>query len=417
MRSIRQDFAGDVRFFIFGIGFCIRLAAAFITLSFAAAGDWPQFLGQNRDGVALESEAAITQSFPSSGPTILWRAKLGTGFAGPAVAEGRVVVFHRTGEKALVQALNAISGKELWKFAYTTDYVDSFGFDNGPRATPTLANGKVIVHGADGVVHALDLKTGAKLWCYDSVKEVKSPQGFFGRSCAPLIAGKNVIITAGGSNTKGAAGVIALKLEDGTLAWQSVEDEASCSSPIIKGNAIICWLRNKIVVCDSETGIVGFQQHLRSDMDASVNAATPIWCGSDTLFITACYGVGGSLWKMKLTSAPKHSLQVDLKQVWNTEGTLDCHYGTPVYFDKHLYGFHGRQEQGQTLRCIRAADGKSLWDSPPHPWRRNHSSKKHVDHGHRSGRTLAGRGHSGQIQPACFRPDSPRGASLISCVR
>ncbi|MCE9518253.1 MAG: PQQ-like beta-propeller repeat protein [Verrucomicrobia bacterium] len=342
----------------------MRHFTALVALSNATAGDWPQFLGPNRDCVAHESEAAITQSFPVSGPAILWRAKLGTGFAGPAVADGKVIVFHRIGDQALVQALDSISGKELWKFSSTTDYVDSFGFDNGPRATPTVTGGKVIVHGADGVVHALDLQTGAKLWRYDTVKELQSPQGFFGRACAPLIAGKNVIITAGGSNEKGAAGVIALKLEDGTLAWQSVEDEASCSSPIIKDNALICWLRNKLVVCDRESGSIRFQQRLRSDMDASVNAATPIECGADELFISACYGVGGSLWKMTTTDTRKPSPLVELKQVWNAEDTLDCHYGTPVYFAKHLYGFHGRQEQGQTLRCIQVDDGKPLWDSP-----------------------------------------------------
>ena len=59
------------------------------------------------------------------------------------------------------RSFDAASGKELWNFAYTTDYVDSFGFDNGPRAAPTIAVGKVIVHGADGMVHAIDLKTGA----------------------------------------------------------------------------------------------------------------------------------------------------------------------------------------------------------------------------------------------------------------
>jgi outer membrane protein assembly factor BamB len=342
---------------------------AFFTISLfttvaASAGDWPQFLGPNRNGVAHESEVAITQSFPASGPAILWRAKLGNGFAGPAVADGKVIVFHRDGDQALVQALDTTSGRELWKFTSTTDYADSFGFDNGPRATPTVASGKVIVHGADGVVHALDLPTGAKLWRYDTVKELQSPQGFFGRSCAPLITGKNVIITAGGSNEKGAAGVIALKLVDGTLAWQSVDDEASSSSPIIKGTTLICWLRNKIVACDSATGSIEFQQRLRSDMDASVNAATPIWGDADNLFISACYGVGGSLWKMNITSLPKQDSQVELKQIWHADDTLDCHYGTPVYFENHLYGFHGRQEQGQTLRCIRVADGKPLWDSP-----------------------------------------------------
>jgi outer membrane protein assembly factor BamB len=349
--------------------FIIRNSAATFSLCLvlqapAAAADWPQFLGPNRDGAADEAEPAIAKGFPSSGPGVLWRAKLGSGFAGPAVADGKVIVFHRKGDEVQVQALDPANGKELWSFRYITDYVDSFGFDNGPRATPTIAKGKVIVHGAEGLVHALDLKTGAKLWRFDTVKELKSPQGFFGRAGAPLVAGTNVIITAGGSNAKGAAGVVALKLEDGSLAWQAVDDEASCSSPMLKDEALVCWMRNNLVICDKGTGIIEFQQHLRSDMDASVNAATPVWCGGDSFFTSACYGVGGSLWKMTVSSSGKGSPRVDLKQTWTGEGALDCHYGTPVFFKGHLYGFHGRQEQGQTLRCIRATDGKSLWESP-----------------------------------------------------
>ncbi len=345
-------------------GWICILFSSFVLHPSAFSSDWPQFLGPDRDGAADAGEAAVAHSFPSSGPGILWRAKLGSGFAGPAVAGGRVIVFHRTGGQAQVQALDAGTGRELWSFTYTTDYADRFGFDNGPRATPTIAGETVIVHGAEGLVHALDLKTGAKLWRFDTVKELASPQGFFGRACAPLVAGKNVIIAAGGSNAQGAAGLVALKLADGSIAWQAIDDEASCSSPIVKGNAVICWMRNDLVVCDRETGIIEFRQHLRSDIDASVNAATPVWCGPDSLFTSAGYGVGGSLWKVTISSTGKGSPQVELKQKWTGEGALDSHYGTAVFFKDHLYGIHGRQEQGQTLRCINAADGKSLWESP-----------------------------------------------------
>jgi outer membrane protein assembly factor BamB len=70
---------------------------------------------------------------------------------------------------------------------------------------------------------------------------------------------------------------------------------------------------------------------------------------------------------MTVTKVPRRSPQVELKQIWTGEGALDCHYGTPVCYGRHLYGFHGRQEQGQSLRCIQVADGKSLWESPRVP--------------------------------------------------
>lgn len=330
--------------------------------SHASGADWPQFLGPHRDGVADESEAAIKRSFPADGPAIKWKVKVGTGFAGPVVVGDKVIIFHRVGDEARVQALDSTSGKVLWSFGYATNYVDSFGFDNGPRACPTVADNKVIVHGAEGMVHAINLATGEKLWSYDTVKELQSVQGFFGRAGAPLIVGKRVIITCGGRNAKGAAGVIALNLDDGKLAWQSVDDQASYSSPVVKNDTLLCWMRNQIVVCDAADGRVYFQSHLRSDMDASVNAATPIWCSADTFFTSACYGVGAALWKIQETGTEKNRA-VKLQQIWAGENALDCHYGTPVLYSGHLYGFHGRQERGQTLRCINASDGKLMWES------------------------------------------------------
>jgi outer membrane protein assembly factor BamB len=346
-----------------------RLAIILVSVALTvSAADWPQFLGPHRDGAADPGETAIT--VPSGDPKILWRVPLGTGFAGPAVAQGKVIIFHRVGDEDRVQALDPASGKTLWTFSYPTNYVDGFGFDNGPRATPTVADGRVIVHGAEGLIHALDLKTGKKLWSRDTVADFQSGQGYFGRASAPVIGPDGAVIVAvGGQDAQGPAGLIALKAQDGTLAWQSLDDEASYSSPVVqsgKGDAkVYAWMRNHLAVCDATTGRVLFSTRHRSSMDASVNAATPIWCGADTFFTSACYGVGGTLWKVSVSADQAQTSS--LKKVWSQEDALDCHYSTPVFYKDCLYGFHGRQEEGQTLRCIRAADGKVMWESPRVP--------------------------------------------------
>src|SRR5262249_34383612 len=59
-------------------------------LAAARADDWPQWLGPRRDGVWRET--GLLQKFPPGGPTIRWRAPVGQGYAGPAVANGRVYV-------------------------------------------------------------------------------------------------------------------------------------------------------------------------------------------------------------------------------------------------------------------------------------------------------------------------------------
>ena len=100
------------------------------------AADWPQFLGPNRDGVA--PDARIAGAWPAGGPPVLWSKKVGQGFSGPVVAEGVAVLFHRVGDDAVVECLDATSGEPKWASKYPTKYRDDFGFDEGPRATSLL---------------------------------------------------------------------------------------------------------------------------------------------------------------------------------------------------------------------------------------------------------------------------------------
>src|SRR2546427_8749764 len=65
------------------------LAVTLLTAT-ARADDWPQWLGPKRDGVWRET--GLLDKFPKGGPNVRWRAKIGGGYSGPAVADGRVYV-------------------------------------------------------------------------------------------------------------------------------------------------------------------------------------------------------------------------------------------------------------------------------------------------------------------------------------
>ena len=85
----------------------------------AAAVDWPEFRGPARDGKSTEK---IVAAFPSEGPAIVWKQSVGSGFAGPAVAKGRLILFHREGGQAIIEAFGAADGRKLWRQATATDY-------------------------------------------------------------------------------------------------------------------------------------------------------------------------------------------------------------------------------------------------------------------------------------------------------
>ncbi|MDZ4288026.1 MAG: PQQ-binding-like beta-propeller repeat protein, partial [Prosthecobacter sp.] len=322
------------------------------------AADWPQFLGPQRDGIADAAEPALPDTLPADLKP-LWQVAAGSGFAGPVVAAGKLILFHREGGDMVTQAFDARTGKEVWRASYVTDYVDSFGFDNGPRAVPSIQGGKVFTHGPEGRVTAYDFASGKELWVFDTASAVNSQQGFFGRAPSPLVVGDRVIIAAGGSKDGQPAGLIALETATGKLAWNAVEDEAGYASPVaLPGEpTILSWMRNKLWLVDSKAGVVLASVPLRARMDASVNAATPVHCGDGRWFVTAGYGVGANLFRKSETGMP-------LERLWQKQDLMDCHYSTPVFLNSHLYGFNGRQESGQTLRCIDLETGKVNWDSP-----------------------------------------------------
>ena len=325
----------------------IVFLAASVTL---AAQDWPQILGPGRNGVY--SGPPIVSTLPAGGPPLVWKRDVGAGFAGPVVSAGRLILFHRVGGNEVVEALEAITGKTLWTFQYPTAYRDDFGFDEGPRAPPVVAGGRVFAHGADGWLHGIDAATGGKLWAVDTRRVFNAPKGYFGVASSPVVDGDRVLVNVGGPK----AGIVAFDAATGAVRWTATGDEPSYSSPVIADingqHTAVFFTRTGLVALDPAGGAVRYQFRWRARMAASVNAATPLVIG-DRIFLSASYGTGAVL------------LQVannDVKPVWSGDESLSNHYSTSVHRDGYLYGFEGRQEFGQSLRCVELATGKVMWN-------------------------------------------------------
>jgi outer membrane protein assembly factor BamB len=322
-----------------------------LTLTFTLqAADWPQILGPNRDGHS--SETKLLWEWPASGPPIAWKKDVGTGWAGPVVAKGKLILFHRVDEEEVVACLDPATSKELWTFKYRTKYRDQFGFDDGPRATPTVADGKIFTLGANGDLHALDLATGNKIWALSIVTDYKASKGFFGVACSPLYVGGKLLVNVGGKG----AGVVAFDPANGKELWKATDDEASYSSPTaaeIHGKpAAIFLTRAGLKVLDPATGSVLHEFPWRPRINESVNAATPlVW--KDEIFLTVSYSTGAVLLNTK---------GAEIADIWSNDKSLSCQYNTPVRVGDYLYGVHGRSDVGNAqLRCVEWKTGAVKW--------------------------------------------------------
>ena len=132
------------------------------------AEDWPEWRGKGRTGVWTET--GIIDKFPAEGLKAAWRTPVRAGFAGPAVANGRVFItdYENGTERAL--ALDEKTGKILWTREWPAKY-QGISYATGPRATPTVDGDRVYVAGTAGALLCLNARTGAVIWQKDFVKE------------------------------------------------------------------------------------------------------------------------------------------------------------------------------------------------------------------------------------------------------
>jgi outer membrane protein assembly factor BamB len=247
--------------------------------------------------------------------------------------------------------LDAEKGKGLWKFAYATEYADSFGKGNGPRATPLMAGDRVYTLGPDGVLLAMNLRTGKKVWHHELMKEYQLAENFFGIGTSPLAEGDLLLVNVGPSG----GGVLAFHKETGKEAWKAKCESASYSSPVaatIDGTRhVFFFTMGGLVSLDPKTGDIRFRKPWRSRNPASVTAASPLVIGNQ-VFISASYGTGAVLLRVR---------KDDVEEIWKSDKVMSNHYNTCIYKDGFLYGCDGRQEPGARLRCAELATGKVRW--------------------------------------------------------
>lgn len=328
----------------------------------AVTHDWPSFLGAGRQPIIGETHLA--KDLGDNGPPLLWEMETGSGYASPAVADGRLVFLHRVDNREVVDCVGAETGEHLWRFSYPSAYRDRYGFSNGPRSSPVISDGRVFTHGAEGMLHCLSLETGKVIWSINTSKRFNVGQDFFGIGSTPLIDGDLLIVQVGA--VAGPA-VVAFEKATGDIKWQSGKDwAAGYASPIPATIGDRRWVFaflggdtqppvGGLMVIDPAGGAIASRFDFRSRTYESVSASSPVVADCQ-VFLSSSYDTGGVC------------LRVDgdgsVTEKWRTND-LGAHFTTPVVLDGKMFGVTGASQRDCAIVCIDWASGKTLWKHTP----------------------------------------------------
>lgn len=321
------------------------------------AGDWPQILGPQRNGVANNEKLA--GNWAKTKPSKLWTMPIGQGYAGPVVQGDKVLVFHRMDDIERLDCVDADTGKPIWFTEWKTSYRSRIDSDAGPRCCPLIDNELVYVLGAGGNLHCAKLAAGSKVWSRKLGREYKADDGYFGFGSGPIVLDGTLMVNVGGEKGAGkiGAGIVALDTKNGETLWTKLKDQASYAAPIVwpQGDetAVIFVTRLNVVGLQPKDGEIIFQIPF-GKRGPTVNAATPLLLDGDRLFLTASYGIGAKCFWLANKAAPR--------VLWESDEILSSQYPTPVSHAGHLYGVHGREDGAPaSLRCVDDKTGEVKW--------------------------------------------------------
>jgi outer membrane protein assembly factor BamB len=327
--------------------------------TFAAAPDWPQFHGSNRD--ALCQETGLLGQWPEGGPELVWKLEgLGKGYSTISIAGGKFYTMGDRDDAQFVIAYDLAGRKELWATRIGPTHSD------GPRCTPTVDGDLLYAIGTDGDLACLATATGKVVWKKNFAEDFGGKMmSVWKFSESPLVDGDKLVCTPGGKE----ATLVALNKKTGELIWKCGvpslgdrgKDGAGYSSMVV---AEIDGVRQYVqllgrgvvgVAADSGKFLWGYNRIANS----VANITTPIVQGN-YVFATTSYKTGAALLKIV-----RDGDQFKAEEVWyHPYSEFANHHGGMVLVDGHLYGGEGQNKGNPT--CLEFATGKICWkpDAP-----------------------------------------------------
>lgn len=310
----------------------------------AGANDWPGFRGPNRDA-SVPGTFATNWSTP---PKQLWKRPVGAGHSSMAVVGDYLFTLEQQGGDELVSCYSAKTGEPVWTNAVKAKHDDAMGGE-GPRSTPTFANGKIYAQSAGGLLQCLDASTGTVVWKQEmTTKDAPNPP-MYGFSSSPLVLGDLVIAYADGA---GRHDLVAFNAATGAEVWSAAKGTGGYSSPqlfTLEGVPQVLLLNSVgLQSFTPDKGTQLWQYEFKQKQFPRCVQPLHDGKGGFALGLTTDFG-------SKLARVTKSGDTWTAKEEWSNEKHRP-YFNDDVGHKGAMYGFDGNR-----LCCVELATGETKW--------------------------------------------------------
>lgn len=335
----------------FIVGLVITCSAFAAAPGAQRAGSWTQWRGDRRDGTL--TGFVEPRVWPEQ-LTRRWKVDVGDGYATPLLVGDRLYVFARQGDDEVMMALDAGTGKQIWRTgarAMFKMHSATVSHGPGPKSTPAYADGRLFAIGMTGAVTAFDARTGKVLWQHPGSEPLPL---YTTHAFSPLVDRGLVVFHVGG---KDVGALTAFDVRTGAVKWRWDGDGPSYGSPVILEVAgsrqIVTMTEHKAIGVDAATGALLWERPFATASDT--NAITPVIMENLVM-------IGGNRHPTTAFAVRRQNTEWATETVWENED-VPMHMSSGVVVDDMLFSMSTRNS-GQYFG-VDARSGKTLWTSAP----------------------------------------------------